>query len=115
MTDIDLAAIEARHHENETWDAGNPRAGADHQVHWCPCSPGSDWPCDTRQVLDVLRAAEAREARLRAAGQVLYDECAETWPDEWIDEESSMAMQVMVRGRTLAALRTLLAEPEAEP
>ena len=35
---------------------------------------GTAWPCDTRQVLDALRAAEAREARLRRTMQGIADE-----------------------------------------
>jgi transcriptional regulator with XRE-family HTH domain len=46
--------------------------------------------------------------RLREAAQRLYVEASETFPDDWISDESSMAMSVTVRGRTLHALRAAL-------
>ena len=60
-----------------------------------------------RRLLATLDAAQP-DTRLRTAAQALYDEASETFPDEWIDDESSMAMQVTVHGRTLATLRAAL-------
>lgn len=52
-----VAAIEARHVRNATWDSGNPEAN-DGWVTWCGGCGQRPWPCDTAAVL-----AEAQRLR----------------------------------------------------
>ena len=57
---------------------------------------------------------EAEIARLRDAVDGMVERCLDSgFPDEWIADDSSMAMQVTMGGRELAAARAALA-PEAE-
>ena len=63
MTDIDLAAIEAR--ELRLMERLHTKGQIDGQDACTFCD--HLWPCDAARLLDALRAAEAREATLREA------------------------------------------------
>ena len=53
---------------------------------------------------------EAEIERLREALSEIVERCLDSgFPDEWISDDSSMAMQVTMGGRELAAARAALA------
>ena len=112
MSDID--AIEARHYQFGSVEDGLP---------FCAC--GDEWPCDARQVLDALHAAEDQHARLRKvreAAQALVDS-AVLVPMEREDDDDGPAEVWCVHPDPLTDCRVALAsteepaptEPEAEP
>ena len=58
----------------------------------------------------AVNAMQAEIARLRDALDGMVERCLDSgFPDEWIDDDSSMAMQVTMGGRELAAARAALA------
>ena len=100
MTDV--AVIEARHQPVLRRDIVTDR-------EWPFCSCGHR-DCETRQALDALRAAEAREARLRDRDRIarfLHTEMFDATPEQSLDLDAT-ALDMADR------LLALLAEPEAE-
>ena len=92
-----------------------------------PTVATADWTGSTRKDAEVhaahehrreveaqadatIVAQEAEIARLRDALDGMVERCLDSgFPDEWIDDDSSMAMQVTMGGRELAAARAALA------
>ncbi len=120
MTDID--AIEARHYERAESRSGS-QAKNDLPRYFC-AEEHQEWPCDTRQVLDALRAAEAREARLREALPATSRRVLMQPERQYLDamEEQFSILVGSLRDEHLRehaqigldAARAALAEPEAE-